>query len=69
VSSASFCFDLRVEITKHMPTKFENIKNNGTISLLKMYVAARNNNEKNKKQNKNKSNYENVIGSCDVSGL
>jgi hypothetical protein len=32
-----------------MPTKFENIKNNGTISLLKMYVAARNNNEKNKK--------------------
>jgi hypothetical protein len=52
-----------------MPTKFENIKNNGTISLLKMYVAARNNNEKNKKQNKNKSNYENVIGSCDVSGL
>jgi hypothetical protein len=39
----------RDETTKHMPTKFENIKNNGTISLLKIYVAARNNNEKNKK--------------------
>jgi hypothetical protein len=42
-------------------------KESGTISLLKTCVAARNNNEK--KKNKNKSNYGNVIVSCDVSGF